>query len=82
MQLSRLADSPFLGFPFMVEMMFNHHQLTSITASSGSRRPESSLHLWNLAASAFCHLDLSRMLRGGLTVDVVTDKVIGVLCME
>jgi hypothetical protein len=48
----------------MVETMFNHHQPTSITASSGSRRPESTLHLWNLAASAFCHLELSWMLAG------------------
>jgi hypothetical protein len=57
--------------------MFNHHQLTSIIASSGLRRPESTLHLWNLAASAFYHLDLSWMLWGGLTVDMVVDEVIG-----
>jgi hypothetical protein len=62
LQLSRLTDSPLSGFPFMVETMFNHHLLTSITSSLGSRKPESALHLWNLATSAFYHLDLSRML--------------------
>jgi hypothetical protein len=66
----------------MVETMFNHHQLTSITASLGSRRPELALHLWNLVASAFCHPDLIQMLRGGLTVDVAVDEVIGALDME
>jgi hypothetical protein len=66
----------------MVETMFNHHKLTSITASSGSRRPKSALHLWNLAAYAFCHLDLSQMLWGGLIADVAVDEVIGALDME
>jgi hypothetical protein len=66
----------------MVETMFNHHQLTSITASSRLRRLESALHLWNLAASAFCRLDLSQMLSGDLTVNVVVDEVIGMLDME
>jgi hypothetical protein len=62
--LSERTDSlplclSFPSFLFMVGDDVQPPSTTSITASSGSERPKSNLHLGDVAASAFYHLELS-----------------------
>jgi len=67
--LSKRTDSlpmclSFPGFLFMEGDDIQPPSTISITASSRSERPESNLHMGDVAASAFCHLELKWMPAG------------------